>query len=336
MAKQIAIRGNMADETHVLGRLDAGATPRNPTPRTQTNANIVLICPDEAHRRSLTQALEAQHSTIAATLTVYPNYNHLLTLVDLDFDAAVVELDTDSDAALDVVEAICARKPLATVMVYAERNNSDLLMASMRAGAREFLSGVIPPTVLVDALLRAAARRVESTTKKSQGKVMMFWGVKGGSGVTTLATNFAIALRRESGAEVALLDFNPQLGDVSVLLGLNPRFTITDALMNPGRLDEDFIQTLVTEHSSGISVFAAPDAYTAAVPTEDRTVGKLIELAAARFNYVVIDAGPAVGACSETMFQLANTVYLVTQADIPSLRNAQRFITDRKSTRLNS
>jgi len=318
----------MADETHVRGRLDAGSTtPRNTGGRTPTNASVVLICPDEAHRRTLTQALEAQHSNIAATLTVYPNYNHLLTLVDLEFDAAVVELDTDSDAALNVVEAICARKPLATVMVYAERNNADLLMASMRAGAREFLAGVISPSVLVDALLRAAARRVESTTKKTQGKVMMFWGVKGGSGVTTLATNFAIALRKESASEVALLDFNPQLGDVSVLLGLNPRFTITDALLNPGRLDEDFISTLVTEHSSGVSVFAAPDAYTASVPTEDRTVGKLIELAAARFPYVVIDAGPAMGASSETMFQLAGTIYLVTQADIPSLRNTQRFIT---------
>jgi len=316
----------MADESHVRGRLDAGSTPRPPAPRTQTNANIVLICPDEAHRRTLTQGLEAQHATLAATLTVYPNYNHLLTLVDLDFDAAVVELDTDRDAALDVVEAICARKPLATVMVYAERNSPDLLMASMRAGAREFLSGVISPSTLVDALLRSAARRVESATKRTQGKVMSFWGVKGGSGVTTLATNFAIALRQESGAEVALLDLNPQLGDVSVLLGLNPRFTVTDALMNPGRLDEDFMSTLVTEHSSGVSVFAAPDSFTAAVPTEDSTIGKLIELSAGRFPYVVIDAGPALGKCAETMFQLANTIYLVTQADIPSLRNTQRFI----------
>jgi pilus assembly protein CpaE len=317
----------MADETPVRGRLDAGSTPRTTPGRSQSNANIVLIAPDEGHRRSLTQALEAQHSTIAATLSVYPNYNHLLTLVELDFDAAVVELDTDSDAALDVVEAICARKPMATVMVYAERNNPDLLMASMRAGAREFLSGVIPPSVMVDALLRAAARRVESATKKVQGKVLTFWGAKGGSGVTTLASNFAIALKKESGASVALLDFNPQLGDVSVLLGLNPRFTITDALLNPDRLDEDFISTLVTEHSSGLSVFAAPDAYTAAVPTEESTVGKFIELASSRFSYVVIDAGLALGKSAETMFQLAGTIYLVTQADIPSLRNTQRFVT---------
>src|ERR1043165_7768543 len=95
MAKQIATRGNMADESQVRGRLDAGTTPRTPAARTQSNANIVLICPDEAHRRTLTQALEAQHSNITSTLTVYPNYNHLLTLVDQEFDAALVELDTD-------------------------------------------------------------------------------------------------------------------------------------------------------------------------------------------------------------------------------------------------
>ena len=94
----------------------------------------------------------------------------------------------------------------------------------------------------------------------------MFWGAKGGSGVTTLAANFAIALRQETSGEVALLDLNPQLGDVSVLLGLTPQFTITDALLNPDRLDEEFVSTLVTRHGSGVSVLAAPDVFTSAAP----------------------------------------------------------------------
>ena len=148
----------------------------------------------------------------------------------------------------------------------------ELLMASMRAGAREFLSGAIAPTVLADALLRAAARRAEHTTKKTRGKVLMFWGAKGGSGVTTLATNFAIALHNETGGEVVLADLNPQLGDVAVLLGLTPRFTIAEAFLNPNRLDQEFVSTLVCEHRSGISVLAAPDSYTSA-SIDERSVG---------------------------------------------------------------
>jgi pilus assembly protein CpaE len=153
----------------------------------------------------------------------------------------------------------------------------------------------------------------------------MFWGAKGGSGVTTLATNFAIALHQETAGEVALADLNPQLGDVAVLLGLTPRFTIAEAFLNPTRLDQEFVSTLLSEHRSGISVLAAPDSYTSA-PIEERSVGTLVELVRDRFPYAVIDAGLGLGNGAEPLFQLADTIYLVTQVDIPSLRNSQRFI----------
>jgi pilus assembly protein CpaE len=317
----------MVDNTVSKGSPDPVGNSGSPSySRMQTNATAVLVCPDPVVRHMLTKSLEAQHSLIASVVPAYPNYNAILTLAETECDAILVELDTDSDTALDVVEAICARKPAATVMVYSNRSDAHLVMASMRAGAREFLSGTIAPEVLSDALLRAAARRIEVGVKRTQGKVLVFWGAKGGSGVTTLATNFAIALHRESGGEVALADLHPQLGEVSVLLGLTPRFTVADALQNPNRLDGDFVQTLVTEHRSGISVLAAPDTYTLPVPPEARAVTKLMELVGSRFPYVVVDAGLGMGHCAEALFRSAATVYLVAQADIPSLRNCQRLI----------
>jgi len=45
-----------------------------------------------------------------------------------------------------------------------------------------------------------------------------------------------------------------------------------------------------------------------------------------RFAYAISDAGPGLGSGAEPLFQLADTIYVVTQADIPSLRNSQRFI----------
>lgn len=295
-------------------------------PRMQANTTTVLICPNPAHRRLLVAALENQNSTISVTLQAYPSYNDTQALAETECDAFIVDLDSDRDSALDLVEALCSRKPSATVIVYSGTNQADLLISSMRAGAREFLAGTISNDVLADALLRAAARRAETITKKEHGKMLMFWGAKGGSGTTTLAANFAIALRNETGANVALLDLNPQLGDVAVLLGLTPRFTVADALRNPLRLDEEFISTLVTDHRSGVSVFAAPDTYTNSMPPEENTIRKLIDLVGARFPYAVIDAGPGLGINAEPLFQLASTIYLVTQVDIPSLRNSQRLV----------
>jgi pilus assembly protein CpaE len=288
------------------------------------NSDVVLICPNEAHRRALSRALGAQQANIVSQLALYPAYNHLLTVLEQECDAFVIEIDTDTNAALDLVETICARKPSATVMVYSATQQPELLVSSMRAGAREFLSGVIPSNVLNEALLRASARRAESMDKTVRGKILVFWGAKGGSGVTTLATNFAVALRQETGEEVALLDLHPHLGDVAVLLGLTPRFTIAEALANPQRLDKEFVSTLMTRYGTGLSVLAAPDVYNSS-PVESSSVGKLVDLMGAQFPYVVVDAGlsPAEAA---PLFQMASTIYLVTQTDIPSLRSSQRFV----------
>jgi pilus assembly protein CpaE len=304
------------------------ATPSpDATNMLELNSSVVLISPDEAGRRNLRRALEAQRANILREFSVYPSYAHLPALLDFDSDAFVVEMDSDPDIAMDLVEAVCTRKPSATVMVYSASHDGDQMVRSMRAGAREFLTGVIPPVELHDALLRATARRSDQTSKKTRGKLLVFWGAKGGSGVTTLATNFAIALRMETGAEVALLDLNPDLGDVAVLLGVTPRFTVAEALQNSKRLDHDFVATLMTAHPSGISILAAPDAYTPSVQSESRTVGKLMDVIGNQYPFVVIDAGRGLGEGIEPLFQMADTIYLVTQLNIPSLRNTQRFIT---------
>jgi pilus assembly protein CpaE len=292
----------------------------------EPNSSVVLISPDEASRHNLHRALEAERATVLQEFTAYPGYALLPAVLDSDSDAFVVEMDSDPDIAMDLVEAICTRKPSATVMVYSASPENAKMVRSMRAGAREFLSGSIPPGELREALVRAAARRSERTSKKTRGKLMVFWGAKGGSGVTTLATNFAIALRMETGAEVALLDLNPDLGDVAVILGVTPRFTVADALQNSKRLDHDFVATLMTGHTSGISILAAPDTYNPSVQSESRTVGKLMDVVCNQYPYVVIDAGRGLGEGIEPLFQMADIVYLVTQLNIPSLRNTQRFV----------
>jgi len=299
---------------------------RSNRPRAQVPAAVVLIAPDEGHRRNLRQAVEISRSGVAAEVALYPGYNRLLTILNVECDAFLIEIDTNSDAALDLVETICSRKPAATVMVYAGKSQPDLVMRSMRAGAREFLTAETAPNEFADALTRAAIRHAEQAARKPRGKVLVFWGAKGGSGVTTIAANLAIALRAETGDSVALVDLNPQLGDIAVLLGLTPRFTIADALLNPDRLDEEFVSNLAAPHASGVSVIAGPDEYQASIKVDARTVGKFVDTVRGSFPFVVIDAGLGLGSAVEPLFQIATTVFIVAQADLASLRNSQRLI----------
>jgi pilus assembly protein CpaE len=155
---------------------------------------------------------------------------------------------------------------------------------------------------------------------------LIFRGAKGGSGVTTVASNFAVALKQESGRDVVLVDLNLELGDAGVVLGLKPDFSVKDALRNPSRLDQDFVSSLLSEHESGLWVLTAADDCGTPQEFESGTLGKLLYILRDRFPFVVVDAGPSLGAAGNVVFEMADLVYLVMQVDIPAMRNALRLI----------
>lgn len=290
--------------------------------------SVVLISPSAERRRAIAHALsDAVQATIAREVTDYPNADDVARLVRADYGVVLVDFDGDPERALALVENVCASNSSTTVMVLSSRADSELLVRCMRAGAREFLVEPIPPNLLTEAFIRAAARRQESPArKKSAGKIFMFLGAKGGSGATTVSTNFAVALAKASGANVALLDLHLQLGEVALTLGLAPQFSISDAFENIHRLDSDFLSTLLARHSSGVSVLAAPDKVSA-VPVSGDSIERLLQILRDDFLYVVIDAGPSSSNVYDTLFELADTVYLITQVNLPELRNANRLIT---------
>src|SRR5438874_2255962 len=77
--------------------------------------------------------------------------------------------------------------------------------------------------------------------KKITGKLLVFVGAKGGSGVTTLTSNFAMALAAQGAGKVALLDLDLQLGDAALTLGLKAKFSLMDAMESAHRMDSDLL-----------------------------------------------------------------------------------------------
>jgi pilus assembly protein CpaE len=243
-----------------------------------------------------------------------------------DWDVALLELDSDPELCLAVVQSISGKRPDATVMVYTTKDDSELLMRSMWAGAREFLTLPLTERAVTEAFLRAATRLNGREGARGTGKVLVFVGAKGGAGVTTIATNFALALRKEATVETALLDLDLELGDMSVLLGITPRHTLRDVVENSKRLDRDLLMGMLSKHESGLAVMAGPDEYAGPAAFENGDLTKLLYLLREQFPYVVVDTGPNLGRSTELLYELAECIYVVTQADVPSLRNAQRYV----------
>ena len=247
-------------------------------------------------------------------------------MLDQKYDVVIIELDTDPEYALELVEHI-GSEGLATVMVYSASADPELLVRCMRAGAREFLTLPLAPQVMAEALVRAAARRpVSHGAKKASGKLLAFLGAKGGAGATMLACNFAVGLAQEIGSRKTLLiDLDLPLGDAALNLGIVPEFSAIDALHAADRLDADFSRSFWSSTAPASVVLAAPGKFVH-YQASDEAIDRLMHVARQEFDNVVVDMGSKLDLMGTSAYKEATAVYLVTQASIPELRNSNRLI----------
>ena len=289
--------------------------------------SVALIGAEERRRNAIAKALVGAQASVTGEFSVYPELDDVPRLLEADYDVIIVELDSNPEHALDLVESICGSSSI-TVMVYSAGTDPEMLVRCMRAGAREFLTEPIAQNTIAEALVRASVRRpAVRPAKKTAGKLLVFIGAKGGSGVTTVASNFAVSLAQQTGQRTVLIDLNLPFGDAALDLGINAQYSTANALQNIIRLDYHFLSSMLTKHSSGLFVLAAPDRYTQVEATNE-TVHKLLTVARQNFDYVVVDAGSRFGATGKALFEDSATVYLVTQVGITELRNSNRLISE--------
>jgi pilus assembly protein CpaE len=287
--------------------------------------SIALIGPDDERRKAAANALvECQGGSFREFSSYPPTLDDVPRLLEHPYDVILIDLDCNPEYSLELVESICANAA-ATVMIYSAKADPDLLVRCMRAGAREFLTLPFSQSTMAEAMVRAASRRPAVRAKKTGGRLLVFFGAKGGSGVTTIACNFAVALAQEPSETTLLIDLDLPLGDAALNLGIAAEYSTINALQNTGRLDASFLSKLLTRHSSGVSVLAAPGKFPGYEAT-DEAIDKLVSVARTEFDNIVVDAGSRLDLTNTALFKEATTVYLVTQAGIPELRNSNRLI----------
>jgi pilus assembly protein CpaE len=289
--------------------------------------SVAVIGPEAWRRKAIVHALEGNSLSVPRELPFYPDSEQVVKLVEMNHDVVMIDLDNNPEVALELVENMCTGSQ-ATVMLYSTIIDSKLMIRCMRAGARELLNLPVAPGALAEAMIRAAARRSSiRVVKKSDSKLFVFWGAKGGSGVTTVSTNFAVSLASESGQKTLLIDFDLPLGDTALGLGLTAQYSTADAIQNFNRLDSNFLSRLVVKHSSGLFVLTAPGKVVN-VQVSAEAVDKLIAVARQDFDFVVVDSGSRFDLTQSALFRPDAFIYLVSQVSIPELRNSNRLISE--------
>lgn len=295
--------------------------------------SVALIDANDQHRREVAGALAGfQGTTVREYSSFPPDLEDLPQMLEQRYDAVIIGLDSDPEYAFDVVESLCASNST-TVMVYSEQTQLELAVRFMRAGAREFLILPLLRADIAGALARVSIRRsATSHGRRVSRKMFVFLGVKGGCGVTTISSNFAVALAQESGQRTLLIDLGLPLGDAALNLGMVTQYSTTNALQDSSRLDANFFRSLLAKHSSGLSVLAAPGEFSPVQPPLE-ALDKMLAVARQCFDFVVVDAGSRIDLRGTALFEENASLYLITQVGVSELRNANRLITQFFSAR---
>jgi pilus assembly protein CpaE len=288
--------------------------------------SIALIGPDEPRRREVAAALSGFPGVLVQELSAYPSdLDDLSQTIQQQHNIVIVDLDSDPEYALEVVQSLCSDTS-ANVMVYSATADRTLVVRAMRAGAREFFALPLAATEVADALARFSVHMPgERPVKKRAGRLAVFLGTKGGCGVTTLASRFGVALAQESGKKVLLIDFGLPLGDAALNLSMIAEYSTDNAFRNTARLDGSFLTSLLMTHASGLAILAAPGEFPQTMPSIE-AIDKLLAVARQTFDYVVVDAGSRLDLKDSTLFEASATIYLVTQFGVSELRNSNRLI----------
>jgi pilus assembly protein CpaE len=236
------------------------------------------------------------------------------------------------DEAMDQIRGLHNQDPALVLMLIAEEVTADLLRRGMRAGVSDVIEAPLDEAKIETAIeqfahdvlkRKTAAPAGETHSGDKGGRIITIMSAKGGSGKTVLATNVALLLTRVPDKKVVLVDADLQFGDVCLVLQLEPRFTMVNASHELHHLDGELLDSLLTEHPTGLKVLAAP--LEPAFADDITTAGlmQMLDVLKENYDYVVVDTASMLDELILSLIEKSDDILMLVDMDLPSVKNAK-------------
>jgi pilus assembly protein CpaE len=287
---------------------------------------LAIVDPHDAQRDALKRMLLGMDMCwLEAESSRYEFFSDIVAQTHPE--VGVIGLDADPQKALQLMQTLRETSPECAILAVSSSTDGQLILKAMRAGAKEFLTQPVGIEELLLALERIAAQRSGGSQGRGRGcKILAIAGATGGVGATSLAVNLGCVLAMREPNSVALIDLDLSLGDADVFLDTIPDYTIVDVVQNISRLDFQLLKRSMTKHSSGLYLLPRPvQLQDIALITPD-DLQRVFGLLKATFSHVIIDVSKAYNRVDMSALQVAHEVLLVTQLDLPCLRNVVRLM----------
>jgi pilus assembly protein CpaE len=233
----------------------------------------------------------------------------------------VVNLDPNAPEMLKRIGHLPRQFPGISFFVLSQLLDANLLMDAMHLGVKEF----IPLPIHVDKFAAAIERVAGMNGMGKKAKTIHVIPTMGGCGSTTIACNVAASLAKAG--KTTLLDLDLVRGGVASYFDLRPRYTIADLMDPSAALDMQLLDNALARHvKSSLAILSRPELLEDTQRVTQAGFVRLMGMLGRMFNYAVIDSMMSIDPIYSAAIAAADVNVIVMQLNVPSAKNAERFV----------
>ena len=287
------------------------------------NLTFIVLCKNAADLKEIGRALNNHAGT--SVLVMSDDSEQVFTeTARLRPSSVIISLDHMGEPGVKLVQRLVSEFNNTAVICASRDSSPDLILRSMRAGARDFIRLPINDEELTTVIERTNQFALEHASHEpaKRGRAIAVFSSKGGCGVSLIATNLAMLQT----SPTVLLDLNLQSGDLELMLGVRPKFSLADIVENRERLDDALLASYLTPRSKNVSLLAAPIKAESAEDIEPRHIYEVMELLRQRFDTLIIDTPHTFDATTVSALDHADQILLVLTLEIHAIRSTRRAL----------
>jgi pilus assembly protein CpaE len=283
-----------------------------------------IICPDrELGDRLVSAILESHQVGIVRRMDSYPNAVDLGRFLRATAPEVIFLSIETRKTALEATKQIAELVPGTQIVAINRTCDPPMLLETMRAGIREFLSPPFEPQPLAEMLRRIGDLILQNPPSfESTDSVFAFLPAKAGCGATTIAVNTSLALSKMTDKGVLLADLDLNSGLIGFMLLINnPPYSIVDAAENALDLDENLWPKIVS-NKDNLDVLPSGK-LSPGFRIEAAQIRHILDYARRQYAAICVDLSGMMERYSIEILHEAKRVYLVTTAELPALHLAR-------------
>ena len=246
-------------------------------------------------------------------------------LILLDISSSPDRLLDDLAPLADVCD------PTTKVVIIGRYNDIQLYRDLIRNGVSEYM---VAPVSIADLIAAISAIFIDPEAEPL-GRSIAFIGAKGGVGSSTLAHNVAWGISSLFSSETILADLDLAYGTANIDFDQDPAQGIAEAVFSPDRLDEVFLDRLLTKCTDHLSLLAAPSLLDRTYDFERAAFNPILDILHRTAPVSVLDIPHTWNDWTRALLADVDEVVICAAPDLANLRNTKNLFDSLRKLRPN-